>query len=97
MVAAVSDHVGGERALGWLGAITFFFGIGQVAGPAVAGLLAERTGSFSSSFFMAAALTSAAILVSGFLRSPRQLESDASRATEARDVSASSPEAPADG
>jgi MFS family permease len=72
MVAAVSDHVGGERALGWLGAITFFFGIGQVAGPAVAGVLAERTGSFSSSFYMAAALTSVAILLSGLLEGPRQ-------------------------
>jgi MFS family permease len=80
MVAAVSDHVGGERALGWLGAITFLFGIGQVAGPAVAGELAHRTGSFSSSFSMAAALAAAAILVSGLLeRSRRETAPDEPR------------------
>jgi MFS family permease len=71
MVAAVSDYVGPERALGAFGVITFFFGIGQVAGPALAGVLAERAGSFSSSFYMAAALAAAAILVSGLLKGPR--------------------------
>jgi MFS family permease len=70
MIAAVTDHVGAERALGAFGLITFFFGIGQVAGPAMAGVLAQRTGSFSSSFFMAAALAAAAVLVSGLLRGP---------------------------
>ena len=39
-------------------------------GPAVAGILAERTGSFSSSFYMAAAFAGAAIVLSGFLRAP---------------------------
>jgi MFS family permease len=72
MVAAVSDYVGAERALGAFGVITFFFGIGQVAGPAMAGMLAQRAGSFSSSFFMAAALAAAAILVSGLLESKRR-------------------------
>ncbi len=71
MIAAISDHVGAERALGAFGVITFFFGIGQVAGPAVAGTLAERTGSFSSSFYMAAALAATAILVSGLLKGSR--------------------------
>ncbi len=72
MIAAVSDYVGVERALGAFGVITFFFGIGQVAGPAMAGTLAERAGSFSSSFWMAAVLAAAAVLVSGLLRSPRR-------------------------
>jgi MFS family permease len=72
MIAAVSDYVGAEHALGAFGVITFFFGIGQVAGPAMAGVLAERAGSFSSSFAMAAALAAAAILVSGLLKSPRR-------------------------
>jgi MFS family permease len=71
MVAAVSDHVGAERALGVFGVITFLFGIGQVAGPAMAGMLAERAGSFSSSFYMAAAIAAAGILVSGLLKTPR--------------------------
>lgn len=70
MVAAVSDYVGAERALGAFGVITFFFGIGQVAGPAMAGTLAQRAGSFSSSFWMAAALAGVAIVVSGLLEKP---------------------------
>jgi MFS family permease len=71
MVAAVSDYVGPERALGAFGVITFFFGIGQVAGPAMAGMLAQRAGSFSSSFAMAAALAGVAIVVSGLLQRPQ--------------------------
>lgn len=72
MIAAVSDHVGPERALGAFGVITFFFGVGQVAGPAMAGILADRTGSFSSSFGMAAFLAVVAIAVSALLRPPHR-------------------------
>ncbi len=72
MVAAVSEYVGAERALAAFGFITFIFGIGQISGPTVAGLLAERTGTFSSSFFMAAALAGAAILLASFLRRPHE-------------------------
>jgi predicted MFS family arabinose efflux permease len=54
--------------------ITFIFGLGQIAGPSIAGVLAERTGSFSSSFFMAAAFAGAAILLTGFLKKPRHTE-----------------------
>jgi MFS family permease len=67
MVAAVADRVGADQALPAFGFITLFFGLGQIAGPAVAGFLAEGTGSFSSSFFMAAAFAGAAIAASGFL------------------------------
>ena len=70
MLAAASDHVGAEHALGAFGFITFFFGVGQVAGPAVAGALAERTGSFSSSFLMAGAFAAVAIGFSSLLRRP---------------------------
>lgn len=70
MIAAITDQVGPGRALGAFGYITFFFGLGQVAGPAVAGMLAERSGSFSSSFLMAAAFAAAAILVSALLPRP---------------------------
>ncbi len=70
MVAAVSEYVGAERALAAFGFITFIFGIGQISGPAAAGMLAERTGTFSSSFFMAAVLAGAAILLAAFLRHP---------------------------
>ena len=70
MVAAVSEYVGVDRALAAFGFITFIFGIGQISGPAVAGMLAEKTGGFSVSFFMAAALAGAAILLTSFLKKP---------------------------
>ena len=46
------------------GAVTFVFAIGQVAGPAVAGVVAERAGSFGSSFIMASVLAGLAVLLS---------------------------------
>lgn len=70
MVAAVGEYVGPEKALAAFGFITFIFGLGQITGPSVAGILAERTGSFSSSFFMAAALAAAAILLTSLLQKP---------------------------
>ena len=70
MLAAVSDQVGPEHALSAFGFITFLFGLGQIAGPAVAGALAERTGSFRSSFAMAAALAALAIGLTARLRRP---------------------------
>jgi len=72
MVAAVSEYVGLDKALAAFGFITFIFGLGQIIGPSIAGLLAEKTGSFSSSFFMAAAFASAAILLTTFLKKPGQ-------------------------
>jgi MFS family permease len=70
MLAAVSEHVERERTLAAFGFVTFVFGLGQISGPAVAGALAQWTGSFSSSFFLAAAMAAAAILLTGFLRHP---------------------------
>ncbi len=72
MVAAVGEYVGADLALAAFGFITFIFGIGQISGPAVAGMLAERTGTFSSSFFLAAILAGAAILLAAFLHKPRE-------------------------
>jgi len=70
MVAAVSEFVGVGEALAAFGFITFIFGLGQITGPSIAGVLAEKTGSFSSSFFMAAAFAGAAILLTAFLKKP---------------------------
>ncbi len=70
MVAAVSEYVGVDKALAAFGFITFIFGLGQITGPSIAGILAEKTGSFSSSFFMAAFLAGAAILLTTFLKKP---------------------------
>jgi MFS family permease len=71
MVAAVSEYVGVDKALAAFGFITFIFGLGQITGPSVAGVLAEQTGSFSSSFFMAAAFAASAIVLTAFLRKPQ--------------------------
>jgi len=70
MVAAVSEYVGPDKALAAFGFITFIFGLGQITGPSIAGMLAERTGTFSSSFFMAAAFAGIAIVSVNFLRKP---------------------------
>ncbi|MEK6672610.1 MAG: MFS transporter [Nitrospirota bacterium] len=70
MAAAAGDYAGPQRAVAVFGFITFIFGLGQITGPAVAGLLAESTGSFSSSFYMAAIFAGVAILLTAFLRRP---------------------------
>ncbi len=70
MVAAVSEYVGIDKALAAFGFITFIFGLGQITGPSIAGMLAEKTGSFSSSFGMAAAFAGAAIILTSFLKKP---------------------------
>jgi MFS family permease len=72
MAAAVGDYVGARNAAAAFGLVTFIFGFGQIAGPAVAGVLAERTGSFSSSFGMAAIFAGAAVMLTLFLKRPGQ-------------------------
>ncbi len=71
MAAAVGDYVGARNAAAAFGLITFIFGFGQISGPAVAGILAEKTGSFSSSFYMAAGFAGVAILLTVFLKKPQ--------------------------
>ncbi|MBF8259508.1 MAG: Permease of the major facilitator superfamily, partial [Actinobacteria bacterium] len=70
MTAAMGDYFGARKAAAALGLVTFIFGLGQITGPAIAGILAERTGGFSSSFYMAAAFAGIAILMTCFLRKP---------------------------
>lgn len=72
MAAAAGDYAGPENAPRALGFITLIFGLGQISGPAIAGLMAERSGSFSSSFYMAAALAAAAVMLSALLKAPRR-------------------------
>lgn len=72
MAAAVGDYVGARYAAAAFGLITFIFGLGQITGPAIAGLLAEKSGSFAGSFYMAAAFAGAAILLTVFLKKPGQ-------------------------
>lgn len=71
MAAAVGDYVGARKAAAAFGLVTFIFGFGQISGPAIAGLLAEKTGSFSGSFYMAAFFAGTAILLTAFLKKPK--------------------------
>jgi len=62
MAAAVGDYLGASKAAGGFSLITFFFAGGQVCGPAIAGIMAEHQGSFSSAFLLAALITFIAAL-----------------------------------
>ena len=70
MAAVVGDFMGPEKAVKAFGFITLFFGAGQIAGPAVAGILADQTGSFSIAFWLCSALTAAAVGLTWLLRPP---------------------------
>ncbi len=73
MAAAVGDALGPQRAVAAFGAITFFFGIGQITGPGLAGLLAESSGGFAGSYLMAAVAAALAMGLSLLL--PRSAKS----------------------
>ncbi len=63
MAAAVGDRLGPARAAYAFGIITFLFSFGQIVGPAVAGIMADQSGSFSTSYLLAALLAALAILL----------------------------------
>ncbi|MEK6200947.1 MAG: MFS transporter [Desulfobulbaceae bacterium] len=67
MPALVADYVGPERVASLFGFVTFIFGLGQIIGPFLAGSLAEISGSFSSSFLLAAFLAGSGIVLSALL------------------------------
>jgi MFS family permease len=70
MAVAVGDYLGLSRAAAAFSTVTFFFAVGQTIGPGAAGILAEATGTFTTSFLIAAALTGFAVILSGFLPKP---------------------------
>ncbi len=70
MTAAVGDYFGLARAAAGFSIITFFFGAGQTLGPGLAGVVAKHTGTFSSSYLLAAGATGFAVLLASFLRKP---------------------------
>ncbi len=70
MSAAVGDYMGPALAVRAFGFITLFFGAGQIAGPALAGVLADTFGSFSPAFFLCAVLTAAGAGLTLFLKPP---------------------------
>jgi MFS family permease len=68
MAALVGDYAGPQRAARVFGLVTFIFALGQIAGPYVAGFMAEATRSFSLSFYMAAGFAAVAVMLSLRLR-----------------------------
>ena len=70
MSAAVGDYMGPALAVRAFGFITLFFGAGQIAGPALAGILADTFGSFSPAFFLCAFLTACGAVLTLFLKPP---------------------------
>jgi sugar phosphate permease len=72
IAALVGDHAGPERTAALFGFVTFLFGLGQIIGPACAGFLAERIGTFSGSFLLAAILAGMAMVLSLLLPGNRQ-------------------------
>ena len=71
MAAAVGDYLGKARAAAAFSIITFCFAIGQTLGPAVAGMVAESTGTFTGSYLVSAVLTGLAIVCARFLPDPQ--------------------------
>jgi MFS family permease len=71
MGAAIVDYLGLVRAASGFSAITFFFGAGQTAGPALAGMVAHASQSFSPSFLIAAVLAALGAVLASMLRPPR--------------------------
>jgi MFS family permease len=68
MAALVGDYVGPQKTARVFGFITFIFALGQIAGPAIAGFLAEKSGNFSSSFLMATFFAGLAVFLSTRLK-----------------------------
>jgi MFS family permease len=67
MAALVGDLAGPRQAARVFGFITFIFSLGQISAPAVAGVLAEQSGNFSSSFLLTAVLAGGGALLAGML------------------------------
>ena len=63
IAAAVGDYLGAERAAGGFAVVTFMFAIGQVLGPAGAGVLAGLLGDFALSYGLAVGLNTMAIIL----------------------------------
>lgn len=70
MAATCGDLLGSRLAPAGLGFVTLFFGIGQAAGPSVAGAVADATNSFSSALLLASGVALMGAVGSLFLNSP---------------------------
>lgn len=72
MAAAVGDYLGKARAAAAFSIITFCFAIGQTIGPAIAGIIAEQSGTFTGSYLGSALLTAIAVSWAWFLPAPHK-------------------------
>jgi len=70
MAATCGDLLGSRLAPAGLGFITLFFGIGQAAGPSVAGIIADAAHSLSPAMLLAGAVALCGSVGSLFLRNP---------------------------
>jgi sugar phosphate permease len=71
VAAACGDYLGSKMAPAALGFATLFFGLGQAAGPSVAGAIADATGSFGPAFLLAAGVALLGGVGSLLLRPPK--------------------------
>jgi len=72
MAATCGDLFGRKMASAALGFITLLFGIGQVAGPAIGGLIADSSGTFTHAYLLAAVVALSGAFGSLTLRSLHQ-------------------------
>ena len=75
MAAAVGDYLGLNRAASAFATITVFFAAGQTLGPALAGVIARTSGSFTGAYLLAALITASALVFAMFLPRPDQTSS----------------------
>lgn len=67
MAAAIGDYMGPLKAAAGFATLTLFFSVGQITGPALAGIMAENSGNFSGAYLLAGALMAVGALSSVFL------------------------------
>ncbi len=68
VAAAAGDYLGPEKAAAGFAILTLMFAVGQVVGPAGAGILAGRTGGFAIAFGVATGLNLLAAFLCLFIR-----------------------------
>ncbi|WP_163335701.1 MFS transporter [Desulfopila sp. IMCC35008] len=68
VAALVGDLAGPQKTASVFGFVTFVFGLGQIAGPAVAGTIAQYSSGFGPAFILASILTVVGVILSGCLK-----------------------------
>lgn len=63
IAATISDLLPPLQAGQVFGYVTFFFGVGQITGPTIAGYLAEQSQSFSPAYLLAALMTAVGVIL----------------------------------